>query len=203
MDTTRVTVTGSTTSSPNDHSKGQRPRSKEVPAPLRHQSADRSSARRWHEHGKLAPYACVCAKAENLPRIILVSGKDTLMPELSRALDPCPLEIRTLKSCLEAARGIGSSTTPGVVFSDVQLPDGDWKQVLQMARQAPARAEVILVSRFVDVRLYLDALEAGAFDFVAPPFHTVELGYIIVNAIYACFKHRTHRFSGNVPDVTV
>jgi CheY-like chemotaxis protein len=142
------------------------------------------------------------AKTESLPRIVIVSSNDALISELSRVLDPCPLEIRTLKSCLEAGKEIGSGATADVIFTDIQLSDGDWKQVLQMARKAPARAEVILVSRIVDVPLYLDALEAGAFDFVVPPFHTVELGYIIVNAIYTCSKQRSHRFSSNSPDAT-
>ena len=142
------------------------------------------------------------AETEPLPRIILVSGNDRLMPELNRVLNPCPLEIRPLKNCLEAGKEIGRGDTADVIFTDIQLSDGDWKQVLQMARKAPARAEVILVSRFVDVPLYLDALEAGAFDFIVPPFHTVELGYIIVNAIYTCSKQRGHRFSSNSPDAT-
>lgn len=124
------------------------------------------------------------------------------MPELSRVLHPCPLEIRALKSCLEAAHEIGRCSTADVIFTDLYLPDGGWKQMLQMARQTPARAEVILVSRFVDVPLYLDALEAGAFDFVVPPFNTVELGYIIVNAAYACFKQRDHRLSGHFANAT-
>jgi CheY-like chemotaxis protein len=197
MPTTRVPITGNPTPSPKDHSRGRRSKVRNFPRPMRPPSDGRSLALNWLENGKLSPHGCACAETEDLPRIILVSGDDTLMPELSRVLDPCPLEIRTLKSCLEAAHEIGCRTTADIIFTGVQLSDGDWRQVLQMARRSPARAEVILVSRFVDVGLYLDALEAGAFDFVVPPFHTVELGYIIVNAIYASLKKRTHSFSGN------
>ena len=122
------------------------------------------------------------------------------MLEVERALNPCPLEIRAVASCREAEHEIEHNRTAEVIFTDLQLSDGDWKQILQMARQSPAPAEVVIVSRFVDVPLYLDALEAGIFDFVVPPFHTVELGYIIVNAIYACFKGRTQKFSKNFLD---
>ncbi len=100
------------------------------------------------------------------------------MQELACALDPCPLEIRTVTGCREAGGGIGRHGTADVIFTDVQLPDGDWKRVLQMARHSPSPAEVIVVSRFVDVPLYLDALEEGVFDFVVPPLRTVEIGYI-------------------------
>ena len=197
MATMRGPITGNPTASPKEPSRGRRSKVTNFPRPMRPQSDGRSMALNWLESGGLSPHGCACAETEDLPRIILVSGDDTLMPELSRVLDPCPLEIRALKSCLEAAHEIGCRATADIIFTDVQLPDGDWRQVLQMARRSPARAEVILVSRHVDVGLYLDALEVGAFDFVVPPFHTVELGYIIVNAIYACLKQRTHSLSGN------
>lgn len=202
MNPTRIPTTGNTTPSLNDHSHAQRSKFKKLPAPVHHEPDSRNWALEWADSGELAPHSCACAETENLPRIILVSGDGSLMPELHRALDPCPLEIRTVGSCLEAGREIGDCRTADVVFTDIQLPDGNWKQVLQMAGRIPTRVEVILVSRFVDVRLYLDALEAGAFDFVVPPFQTVEIGYIVVNAIYACFKQGSHGFSGNIPGAT-
>jgi len=202
MNPPRLPVTEDTKPSPSNPSRRQRFKFKEFPAPSRAQSDARCQAMKRCGSGELDPRGCASAEMEDLPRIILVSGEDTLMPELNRVLDPCPLEIRTLKGYLEAANEIGRCSIPNVIFTDVHLPDGDWKQVLQMASQAPARTEVILVSRYVDVRLYLDALEAGAFDFIVPPFHTVELGYIVVNAIYACFKQSAHAFSGHFSDAT-
>lgn len=180
-----------------------RPRSKgaeflELPMPSGDKAGDRNQVSRMPGSRRLALRGCACVETEDLPRIILVSSGDGLMASLCRALDPCPLEIRHLQNCGQVAREIGRCTTGQVIFTDVQLPDGDWKQVLGMARQTSARAEMIVASRFVDVPLYLDALEAGAYDFVVPPFRTVELGYIIVNAIYACSKQRTQRFSGSM-----
>ena len=198
MATTRIPIAGNSNPSPNSHSRGQRP--KELPASLHPQSDGRVLKRL--SVGEPSAYSFARGETEELPRIILVSGDDMLLAELSRVLDPCPLEIRTLKSCLDAANEIGRCSTASVIFADIQLPDGGWKHVLQLAREASARAEVILVARFVDVRVYLDALEAGAFDFVVPPFHTVELGYIIVNATYACFKQRTRGLPGHFPNAT-
>lgn len=202
MAPTRILAIDDTTTSSDDHSWGQRFALKEHRASLRTRPDVRSQGLKRSDMGELTPPGSVCPETDELPRIILVSGDDSLMPELSRVLHPCPLEIRTLKSSLEAAQEIGRCSTAAVIFTDLRLPDGDWKQMLQMARRTPARAEVILVSRFVDVPLYLDALEAGAFDFVVPPFNTVELGYIIVNAAYACFKQATHRLSGHFANAT-
>lgn len=143
---------------------------------------------------------CVPDETEDLPCIVLVSSGDGLMLELARALNPCPLEIRTATSCKEAGHEIERKSTADVIFTEAQLFDGDWKQVLQMARQSRTPSKVVVVSRFVDVSLYLDALEEGVFDFVVPPFRTVELGYIIVNAIYACLRGRSQSISKGLPN---
>ncbi len=198
MSTTRISIAGSTKPSLSSRLRGQEP--EELAAPLRPQSDDRPLKR--PTIGEPSPYACARGETEELPRIILVSGDDMLLAELSQVLDPCPLEIRTLKSCQETAHEIGGCSTANVIFTGIQLPDGDWKHVLQLARETSARTKVIVVSRFVDVQLYLDALEAGAFDFVVPPFHAVELGYIVVNATYACFKQDTRGISGHFPNAT-
>lgn len=202
MTIAREPITGISTPFPKDYSTGKMPSSKDCPAPL-HRDADIGNrASKWAGSGRPALQGCACAETKDLPDIILVSSGADLMPGLRQALDPCPLEIRTVKSCLEAGREIGNCTTAHVILTDVRLPDGDWKQVLQMARQSAARAEVIVVSKVADVPLYLDALEAGAFDFVVPPFRAVEIGFVIVNAMYACFKQRAHRLSGNFRDAT-
>lgn len=80
---------------------------------------------------------------------------------------------------------------PVTIFTDVQLLDGDWKQVLQVAQQDPVPVQVVIVSRIGDIHLYLlDALDACAFDSNVPPFRGSEVDYILVNAFRACVKHQ-------------
>lgn len=203
MATAPKQIRGETASSLKGYSARKGQTSQECPTPLPRQTDVVTCVSERPDSGRLALHGCACVEPGDLPHIILVSSGDEVMQGLSQALDPCPLEIRPVKSCLEVEHEIGRSTTPEVIFTNLRLPDGDWKLVLQMGQQVPAGAEVIVVSRFVDVHLYLDTLEAGAFDFVVPPFRTVELGYIIVNAIYSCHKQRAHRFSGNFQGTTV
>jgi FixJ family two-component response regulator len=59
------------------------------------------------------------------------------------------------------------------------LPDGLWANVLALAAQAPQPVNVIVVARLVDTRLYVEAIEAGAFDFLAPPFVAADLAYVV------------------------
>ena len=183
-----------------NYSPGKKHNSRECPSPLRGQTEGEGQISKWREGGRLALKCCATDETEKLPRIVLVASGDGLMQELHHALNPCPLEIQTFTKCREAVDEIQRHTTADVIFTDLQLFDGDWRQVLRMAKQSAAPAQVVVVSRYVDVPLYLDALEAGVFDVVVPPFRTVEIGCIVVNAIYACFKGRGRRLSKSFLD---
>ena len=85
--------------------------------------------------------------------------------------------ITTLRShkCSETRAIFRSLTLPSIVMTDISLPDGTWEDVLTAARAVP----VIVVSRTLNISLYLDVLEKGALDFVVPPFRSSDLAYII------------------------
>lgn len=130
------------------------------------------------------------ATRQQLPSIILLSNAGEVMSRLRTALEQHSLQVESLSTCQEAARKLAELRLPVALFTDLYLPDGDWQEVLQIAREAPVPVRVIAVSRIVDVRLYLDTLDAGAFDFVVPPFTTPDLDYIIVNALQTRSEYR-------------
>ena len=51
--------------------------------------------------------------------------------------------------------------------------------VVKAAKAAPGSTPVIVVSRVVDIPLYLDVLESGAYDFIVPPLTSAELAPMI------------------------
>ena len=68
---------------------------------------------------------------------------------------------------------------PQVVFCSVQ------PQSLRRAlRRFPKRA-VVVASRLPEVRAWLDALEAGASDYCAAPFESMQLNWILQNQLNA------------------
>jgi len=42
---------------------------------------------------------------------------------------------------------------------------------------------VIVVARVVDTGLFLETIETGAFDFIAPPFVATDLEYVVRSAL--------------------
>jgi len=99
------------------------------------------------------------------------------------ALQQCleSLSIRTVhaQSCGEVWQALTGMNPPHLVFTDTTLADGTWADVTALAAKAAMAVDVIVVSRLVDTRLYVDAIEAGAFDFIVPPFATADLSYVV------------------------
>jgi DNA-binding NtrC family response regulator len=84
-----------------------------------------------------------------------------------------------VRNCAEARTALRGRAAPVLVFTDTLLADGTWADVLKVACAAPITTPVIVVSRFVDIRLYFDVLENSAHDFAVPPFAPADLTYIV------------------------
>ena len=84
-----------------------------------------------------------------------------------------------VRDCGQAASALCFQTPPVLVFTATDLPDGTWEDVLKLSANVRAPVKVVVVSRVVDVSLYLDVLEGGGFDFVVPPFYPTEVAHIV------------------------
>jgi DNA-binding NtrC family response regulator len=82
-------------------------------------------------------------------------------------------------SCQEASLELARANPVHLVFTDTTLPDGTWREVLGLAAKAPVPVDVIVVARLVDVQLYLEVIESGAFDFITPPFAACDVAHVI------------------------
>lgn len=58
-------------------------------------------------------------------------------------------------------------------------PDGTWADILAVAERAAYPVKVVVVARFVDMRFYVQAMEAGAIDFMVPPFSAADLSHVV------------------------
>ena len=102
---------------------------------------------------------------------LIVSGGGGTDLALRKALNEAGVQVRIVGSCAEARQVLAGAHAPIAVFSDAILPDGSWMDVLAVAEQGGQEVPVIVVSRVLDINLYMDALEKGAADLIVPPFH--------------------------------
>ena len=114
---------------------------------------------------------------------LLVYDQDEPMGGVERIFLAHGVKLRRSRNYFDARAVLGSLTPPSVVVTDLVLPDGDWADILRAANEGPAKTPVIVVSRILDTRLYLDVLDSGAHDFIVPPFSAPDLAYIVRTAL--------------------
>lgn len=129
---------------------------------------------------------------ENI-RALLVQARHDPLDALRMALEEQSIDIYTAKNCAQAALALWSDYPPHLVFTEIQLADGNWSDVLTLAAKASAPVNVIVVAPFADVTFYVQAIERGAFDFIVPPLSDPELLHVVrIAAENALVRRRKH-----------
>jgi DNA-binding NtrC family response regulator len=112
-------------------------------------------------------------------RALLVQTRHSPLDALRMALEEQSIEIYAARTCAEAALALLSNFPPHLVFTEIQLSDGNWANVLTLAGKASVPVNVIVVAATVDIGFYLHAIESGAFDFIVPPLSDPELMHVV------------------------
>ena len=113
---------------------------------------------------------------------LLVSEGNETFEKLELALHSQGIEAHRARHSVEMLELLEQPDAPQVIFTDITLPDGTWVDVLRLA--ARHSVPVIVVSRLVDLELYVDSLERGALDFIVPPFVGADLAHIVRRAVW-------------------
>jgi DNA-binding NtrC family response regulator len=114
---------------------------------------------------------------------LLVHSEAEHFPSLESALASQSIHIRRAATCGEALVILHGPDPPDVVFTDTTLMDGGWVHILRLATGVPTAVNVIVVARLEDTKLYLEALQEGAFDLITPPFVASDLAHVVRSAV--------------------
>ena len=79
---------------------------------------------------------------------------------------------------------------PAVVICEKDLPDGDWKMVLNRFETLPSKPNLIVTSRLADEALWAEVLNLGGYDVLVQPFDADEVSRVVFLA-----WHEHHRRS--------
>ncbi len=102
---------------------------------------------------------------------------------LKQSLEGRSIKVNWLKTCKEALPLLREADPPHLVFTEALLPDGNWADVVKLALAALKPVKVIVVSRLVDIKLYVETIVGGAFDFIVPPMTSDELAHVLACAV--------------------
>lgn len=114
--------------------------------------------------------------------IAIVSADPRQWEELSKRVSECglhPVRCNTL-----AAVGQIKWEEPfRLAICDDELPDGNYRNLIANLNRLRRSTPVVVVSRFDDSNSYIDAMLAGAFDYVALSSHCNELERAVAAAL--------------------
>ena len=120
------------------------------------------------------------------PPILLVEDKDSLRAMLRHALEAqghAVVEARDQREAEAALQG----GRPGVVLSDLRLPEGDGFGVLRAAKELDPEMPVIVMTAFGSIQDAIAAMKEGALDFLAKP---VDPDYLLLMVERALSQRR-------------
>jgi DNA-binding NtrC family response regulator len=110
---------------------------------------------------------------------LLVHNRSVHVTQLVLVLEALGIQCREAATSSAVREELNGVQVPQVVFTDTYYADGDWKDVVHLAQGARQATNVIVVSRLEDVRLYLDTIDFGAFDFITPPYRESDVSHLM------------------------
>jgi DNA-binding NtrC family response regulator len=114
--------------------------------------------------------------------ILLVEDKDSLRAMLKLALESQDYRVVEARDEPEAVAAL-RDTLPGLVLSDLRLPNGDGFGVLRAAKDADSELPVIVMTAHGSIQDAVEAMRKGALDFLAKPVDPEHLLLMVSRAL--------------------
>ncbi len=114
--------------------------------------------------------------------VVLVDDDDAFRAALAERLRLEDMEVRDFAAAEPALRTL-SADYPGVVVTDLRMPGVDGRGLLSRVRTVDPDLPVVMITGHGDIDDAVEALRAGAYDFVAKPFDFSRLRESLARAL--------------------
>ena len=115
-------------------------------------------------------------------QILVVDDEANIRKFLKKSLEREGYETRLAGTGEEAVKSL-EEERPDLLVLDVWLPDANGMDLLTDIRRNDPDLPVIIITAFGEIKMAVEAMRAGAFDFVAKPFDFNTLNRSIENAL--------------------
>ena len=116
-----------------------------------------------------------------MTRLLIVDDEAAVRQLLRSILEDLPSEILEANGVSQACKALASRDID-VIVTDQQMPDGTGLEVLAAARESDPAIPVILLTGVATIQLAVDAMKAGAFDFLTKPFQVDQVLAVVRRA---------------------
>lgn len=114
-------------------------------------------------------------------RVLLLDDEPIVGKRLKPALAKLGYEVEVFENPREALKRIEEKEFD-IVVTDIYMEDIDGLQVLEQVQQKSSRTKVIIITGYAMMEMARQAMEKGAFDFIAKPFKPDDLRDAIAKA---------------------
>ncbi|MBI5778836.1 MAG: sigma-54-dependent Fis family transcriptional regulator [Planctomycetes bacterium] len=115
-------------------------------------------------------------------RILVIDDEEIVRESLSDWLQKFGFYVETAEN---GARGVEKirSAQWNIMLVDLKLPDTNGLEILKEARQVQPAAVVIIITAYATVDTAIQAMKAGAYDYITKPFDPDEINLVIQKII--------------------
>ncbi len=114
--------------------------------------------------------------------VAIVTADPGHWDKLSTIISSCGLRPVRCET-LAAATKLTAQQHIELAICDDELPDGNFRELIAQLRCSRRPTQVVVISRFDDWNSYLEAMVAGAFEYVAFPPYPQELEQAVAAAL--------------------
>jgi len=116
------------------------------------------------------------------PIILIIDDDTSLRRVLEYNLQEAGYAVGTAASGEEGLR-LFNEVSPALVITDMKMPGMDGMQVLKTIKEKSPETLVIMVTAFGTVDIAVEAMKAGAYDYITKPFNRDELRLTVARAL--------------------
>ncbi len=116
------------------------------------------------------------------PHVLFIDDEEHLRLASKQALDLAGFNVKCFSSA-ERIADLVSRNFDGVVVTDIRMPNMDGMELMQNLLDIDPELPVILITGHGDVQLAVEAMRAGAYDFIEKPFASAHLTDVVGRAL--------------------
>jgi len=111
-------------------------------------------------------------------RVFVIDDDDVMLLTCRRTLEKDGYEVETFGNGLDGIRRI-EQQPPELLLVDLKMPELDGLQVIERVRQVDPNVVIAVITGYATISTAVEAMKAGAYDFLPKPFTPDELRLIV------------------------
>lgn len=116
-------------------------------------------------------------------KILLVEDEPVVRDVLKRLFQPAGYQVHERGRGDEALKELDKTQDFDVVITDLMLPGASGIEILEKSRQLAPETPVIVITAYASVDTAVEAMKAGAFDYLSKPFNNDQVLMVVKKAL--------------------